>query len=327
MYRLYTSGNLLDIHAGLGIGCAPIQGIGEPQGVTMSWDRFSGIALVAVVLFATTGLIAQIFPGRITGTVRDAQGAVVSGANVKLQNTSTGLERSVDTNENGEFNLPQLALGTYRITVSKPGFQTVVLIDITTSLSQVNTLSPVLQVGTVRSEVEVMSLPPLIQTETNSAGGQLSEAQVISLPIGNSDYTRLALTLPGATQNSNFAFAQYTINGSRSRSNAFFVDGASNTDPSTYLPSLNEGGNSATAATRLPLDAIQEVSVVSGGGADTGQNAGSVMNAIIKSGTNQIHGSAYEVHRDAALDAANFFEDLAGKPKARPSSGMNSAPP
>ncbi len=282
----------------------------------MSWDRFSGIALVAFVLFATTGLIAQIFPGRITGTVRDAQGAVVSGANVKLQNTSTGLERSVDTNENGEFNLPQLALGIYRITVSKPGFQTVVLIDITTSLSQVNTLSPVLQVGTVRSEVEVMSLPPLIQTETNSAGGQLSEAQVISLPIGNSDYTRLALTRPGATQNSNFAFAQYTINGSRSRSNAFFVDGASNTDPSTYLPSLNEGGNSATAATRLPLDAIQEVSVVSGGGADTGQNAGSVMNAINKSGTNQIHGSAYEVHRDAALDAANFFEDLAGKPKA-----------
>ena len=282
----------------------------------MSWDRFSRIAISVIVFFAATGLAAQIFPGRITGTVRDAQGAVVAGASVKLQNTSTGLERSVDTNENGEFNFPQLALGTYQVTVSKSGFQTVVLTDITTSLSQVNTLSPVLKVGTVTSEVEVMSLPPLIQTETNSAGGQLSEVQVTSLPIGNSDYTRLALVLPGATQNSNFAFAQYTINGSRSRSNAFFVDGASNTDPSTYLPSLNEGGNSATAATRLPLDAIQEVSVVSGGGADTGQNAGSVMNAIIKSGTNQIHGSAYELHRDAALDAANFFEDLAGKPKA-----------
>ena len=282
----------------------------------MSSDRFSRIALAAVALFATTQLIAQDFPGRITGTVRDPQGAVISGAKVELQNTSTGLERSVESNENGEFNFSQLALGTYQITVSKPGFQTVVLTDITTSLSQVNTLSPVLKVGTVTSEVEVISLPPLIQTETNSVGGQLSEVQVKALPIGNSDYTRLALTLPGATQNSNFAFAQYTINGSRSRSNAFFVDGASNTDPSTYLPSLNEGGNSATAATRLPLDAIQEVSVVSGGSADTGQNAGSVMNAIIKSGTNQIHGSAYEVHRDAALDAANFFEDLAGKPKA-----------
>jgi hypothetical protein len=282
----------------------------------MSSDRFSRIALAAVALFATTHLIAQDFPGRITGTVRDPQGAVIPGAKVKLQNTSTGLERSVESNENGDFNFSQLALGTYQITVSKAGFQTVVLTDITTSLSQVNTLSPVLKVGTVTSEVEVMSLPPLIQTETNSVGGQLSEVQVKALPIGNSDYTRLALTLPGATQNSNFAFAQYTINGSRSRSNAFFVDGASNTDPSTYLPSLNEGGNSATAATRLPLDAIQEVSVVSGGSADTGQNAGSVMNAIIKSGTNQIHGSAYEVHRDAALDAANFFEDLAGQPKA-----------
>src|SRR2546429_10015920 len=107
-------------------------------------------------------------------------------------------------------------------------------------MSQLNTLSPVLQVGTVRSEVEVMSLPPLIQTETNSAGGQLSEAQVISLPIGNSDYTRLALTLPGATQNSNFAFAQYTINGSRSRSNAFFLDGGPNTRPPTHPPPLQQ---------------------------------------------------------------------------------------
>ncbi len=282
----------------------------------MSWNRFSRIILAAVGLFATIGLMAQAFPGRITGTVRDAQGAVIAGANVKLQNISTGLERSVDTNDSGEFNFPELALATYQITVSKTGFQTVVITEITTSLGQVNTLSPVLKVGAVTSEVEVLSHTSLVQIETNSSGGQLSEVQITSLPIGNSDYTRLALTLPGATQNSNFAFAQYTINGSRSRSNAFFIDGASNTDPSTYLPSLNEGGNSATAATRLPLDAIQEVSVVSGGGADTGQNAGSVMNAIIKSGTNQIHGSTYYVHRDAALDAANFFEDLADKPKA-----------
>src|SRR5436305_5985426 len=163
-----------------------------------------------------------------------------------------------------------------------------------------------LKVGTVTSEVQVSTAPPLLQVETNSAGGQLMEEQVKALPIGNSDYTRLALVLPGVVQNSNFAFAQYSINGSRARSNGFNIDGASNTDPSTYLPSLNVGGNSATAATRLPLDAVQEVRVVSGGGADTGQNAGSVMNAIIKSGTNHIHGSAYEVQRDAALDAATF---------------------
>src|SRR5262245_16984636 len=261
--------------------------------------------------------LAQLYPGRITGRVQDAQGAVVAGANVKLTNPSTGLERAVTTDDNGEFNFPELALGTFQLTITKEGFETTIVTDIRTSLGRVNTVNPMMKVGTVTTEIEVSSLPPLIQTETNSAGGQLSQEQLTALPIGNSDYTRLALTLPGAVQNSNFAFAQYTINGSRSRSNAFNIDGASNTDPSTYLPSINEGGNSATAATRLPLDAIQEVSVISSGaGADMGQNAGSVMNAVIRSGTNGFHGTLYEIHRDAALDAANYFENFHGVPKA-----------
>ena len=264
--------------------------------------------VLVLILICAGNSSAQLFPGRVTGVVRDTQGAAIPDASVKLSNPSTGLERAETTGASGEFNFPELALGTYRLTVSKPGFQTLAITDIQTSQSEVNNIDPTLKVGTVTSEVEVTSAPPLLQTETNSVGGQLSEQQVAALPIGNSDYTRLALTLPGVTQNSNFAFAQYTINGSRSRSNGFNIDGASDTDPSTYLPSINEGGNSATAATRLPLDAIQEVSVVSAGGADSGQNSGSVMNVIIKSGTNQFHGSAYEIHRDAALDAANFFE-------------------
>jgi hypothetical protein len=274
------------------------------------------LLLLSLVLFGSTQVSAQIFPGRITGTVTDSQGAAVPGATVKLTNPSTGLERVVVSGENGDFNFAELALGTYQLTVSKENFKTAVLTGITTALGQVNTIDPVLTVGSASSEVQVTTAPLLLQTETNSAGGQLSEQQVANLPLGNSDYTRLALVLPGATQNSNFAFAQYTINGSRSRSNGFNIDGISNTDPSTYLPSLNEGGNSATAATRLPLDAIQEVSVVSAGPADTGQNSGSVMNAIVQSGTNQFHGTAYEMHRDAALDATNFFENLGGVPKA-----------
>ncbi len=287
--------------------------------MTIAQTRYSVLRwiMLVLVLGSVTSSLAQIYPGRITGRVQDAQGAVVSGANVKLTNPSTGLERTVTTDANGEFNFPELALGSFQLTVTKQGFETTIVTDIRTSLGRVNTVNPELKVGTVSTQIEVSSLPPLIQTETNSAGGQLSQEQVTSLPIGNSDYTRLALTLPGVTQNSNFAFAQYTINGSRSRSNGFNIDGASNTDPSTYLPSINEGGNSATAATRLPLDAIQEVSVISSGaGADIGQNAGSVMNAIVRSGTNGFHGTLYEIHRDAALDAANYFENLRGVPKA-----------
>ncbi|HKC70175.1 MAG TPA: carboxypeptidase regulatory-like domain-containing protein, partial [Terriglobales bacterium] len=244
---------------------------------------FSRVPLILVVLaLGSQFSAAQLFPGRVAGTVRDVQGAVVAGATVKLANMATAVERSVVTNQNGEFNFPELALGTYRLTVAKPGFQTTAVTAITTSLGQVNTVNPVLKVGTVSTEVEVTTQAPLLQTETNSAGGQLSEQQVTSLPIGNSDYTRLALVLPGVVQNSNFAFAQYSINGSRARSNGFNIDGASNTDPSTYLPSINEGGNSATAATRLPLDAIQEVSVLSAASsADLGQNSGSVMNVVV----------------------------------------------
>ncbi|MGA7905815.1 MAG: TonB-dependent receptor [Candidatus Sulfotelmatobacter sp.] len=274
------------------------------------------LALVLFVFVGTLFSVAQLFPGRITGTVRDAQGAAVAEATVKLSNPATGLERTVVSNPNGEFNFPELAVGTYQLTVTKGGFRTAVINGIVTAQGQVNNVNPVLAVGTVNSLVEVTSEPALVQTETNESGGQLSQEQVESLPIGNSDYTRLALVLPGVTQNSNFAFAQYTINGSRSRSNGFNIDGVSDTDPSTYLPSINEGGNSATAATRLPLDAIQEVTVSANAGADSGQNSGSVMDVMIRSGTNQLHGSVYELHRDAALDAANFFEDLAGVSKA-----------
>jgi hypothetical protein len=272
----------------------------------------------SIVVFALCGSFAaaQFFPGRITGTVRDVQGAAVPGATIKLSNPATGQERTLASDQNGEFNFPELPLGTFRLTVSKEGFRTTVINDIVTSQGQVNNVNPALAVGTVTSQIDVTSAPALLQTETNEVGGQLSQVQVEALPIGNSDYTRLALVLPGVTQNSNFAFAQYTINGSRARSNGFNIDGVSDTDPSTYLPSINEGGNSATAATRLPLDAIQEVIVSANAGADSGQNSGSVMNVIIRSGTNQIHGSLYELHRDAALDAANFFEDLHGVPKA-----------
>lgn len=272
------------------------------------------LAVAILAGFAAVACLAQQFPGRITGTVKDAQGAAVPGATVKLTNPSTGIERTASSDENGDFNFPELSLGTYTLTVTKDGFKTSVLSDITTSNEQVNTVYPVLAVGSVSTEVQVSAGPILLQTESDTAGGELSEQQVISLPIGNSDYTRLALVLPGAVQNSNFAFAQYSINGSRARSNGFNIDGISNTDPSTYLPSLNEGGNSATAATRLPLDAIQEVSVISNGPADLGQNSGSVMDVVVKSGTNSPHGSLYELHRDASLDAKNFFETLPNPP-------------
>ena len=131
------------------------------------------LSLVALLVSAGTAS-AQLFPGRITGAVRDAQGATIPDATVKLTNPATGLERTVTTDAAGAFNFPELALGTYRLTITKSGFQTLVITDIETSQAEVNTVAPVLKVGAVSSVVEVTSAPLLLQTETNSVGGQLS---------------------------------------------------------------------------------------------------------------------------------------------------------
>ena len=125
-----------------------------------------------VLLWLVCGSIAeaQLFPGRITGVVHDAQGAVVSGATVKLSNPATGQERTIVSDANGEFNFPQLPLGTFQLTVTKEGFRTTIINDIVTQQGQVNNVDPALAIGTVNSQVEVSASSALIQTETNEVG-------------------------------------------------------------------------------------------------------------------------------------------------------------
>src|SRR5215469_11785115 len=137
-----------------------------------------------VLLWLWCGCVAeaQLFPGRITGVVRDAQAAVVAGATVHLSNPATGQERTIVSDANGEFNFPQLPLGTFQLAVTKEGFRTTIISDIVTAQGQVNNIDPVLAIGTVSSQIEVTSSSGLIQTETNEVGGQLNQVQVQSLP-------------------------------------------------------------------------------------------------------------------------------------------------
>src|SRR5689334_22290467 len=127
--------------------------------MTRGIPRFWMVVLLTALTASTCA--AQLFPGRIAGRVRDEQGTSLPGAALKLTNPQTGLERTTTADENGEFNFPELALGSYDLAVSKAGFQTTILKDIRTSQGQVNTLSPVLKVGTVTTQVEVTSAAPL----------------------------------------------------------------------------------------------------------------------------------------------------------------------
>ena len=279
-----------------------------------NWIWLSALGLL--FLLCATGVSAQVFPGRIVGTVTDTQGAVVPGADVKLNAPAIGLQRKTTTDSNGYFSFVELPLATFEVTISKIGFKSGLQKKIETLAGQVNDVSMVLQVGDVNSTVEVNAAPPLLQVETNALGGVLNEQQVSQLPIGNGDFTRLALLMPGSTNNSSFATATFTINGSRSSSQAYLIDGASNTDVDNRNNAINQGGNSATGATRLPPDAIQEVRLAAAASADLMETTGGVMDVVLKSGTNNFHGTAYENHRDAALDAHNFFENLGGISKA-----------
>jgi hypothetical protein len=284
--------------------------------MTMTDRRISKWIIISLCVFFADSTGAQVFPGRITGTVTDPAGAVVAGAQVELSAPAIGFQRSTVTNSSGSFSFVELPLATFDIAISKVGFKKWVQKGITTSAGQVNDVTAKLVVGTVESSVEVTAAPPLLQTETNALGGEVSTREINLLPIGNNDFTRFALLLPGATNNNAFATATFTINGSRSASQAYMIDGASNTDPDNRNNSVNQGGNSATGATRLPPDAIEEVRVVASGPADLMETTGGVMDVVLKSGTNNFHGTVYESHRDAALDAHNYFENLGGIKKA-----------
>src|ERR1035437_152247 len=274
----------------------------------------TSLALCLVLVLAGS-LHAQIFPGRVTGTVLDSSGGAVEGAQVVLSAADIGLEHSVKTDSRGAFHFQELPLATFKLTVTKSGFKSSVQTNIITSLNQVNEISVTLVPGTVEVRVEVNAAAPMLETQTNTVGGNITEEEVTELPMGNNDYTRFAFLLPGTSTNTAYTFTQVAINGAPSRSVSFNIDGSQNMDAYRQLPAMNQGGNSYTAATRLPPDGIQEMSVVTAGAADTEAGAGAI-NVVLKSGTNAFHGSVYEQHRDASLTAHNYFENLAGIPKA-----------
>jgi hypothetical protein len=275
---------------------------------------FMSLALCLVLVFEGSSH-AQIFPGRITGTVLDSSGGAVEGAQVVLSATDIGLERAVKTDSNGVFRFQELPLATFQLTVTKDGFKSYRQTNIITNLNQVNEIPVTLVPGRVEVRVEVSAAAPILETQTDTVGGNITEQEVTELPMGNNDYTRFAFLLPGTSTATGYTFTQIAINGAPSRSVSFNIDGSQNMDAYRQLPAMNQGGNSYTAATRVPPDGIQEMSVVTEGAADAEAGAGAI-NIVLKSGTNAFHGSLYEYHRDASLTAHNYFENLLGAPKA-----------
>ncbi len=277
-------------------------------------------ALVLVVLSVTT-LMAQTFRGTILGTVTDKTGASVSGAKVTVRNINTGLERSTQTSNDGSYSVAELPIGTYRVTVSHPGFQSFITSGVVVNVAGERRIDANLSLGKVEQSIEVSGESmPQVETTANVLGGTITSSTIESLPVNGRDYSKLIYLNPGVAgspdqiTDSPGSFGVFSMNGNRGRSNNFLLDGTDMNDGYRNDPAINEPGVFGDPATILPTDAVGELRVLSNYEAEYGRNSGAVVNIVTKSGTNHWHGSALEYWRSSQMGARNFF-NTSSQPK------------
>src|SRR5664279_740116 len=260
--------------------------------------------LVVFVLFSTAMLVGQTFRGTILGSVSDPSGAYVAGASVKVRNMATGQERTTVTSADGSYSVPELPIGSYSVTVTLTGFQTSITNNVEVNVATERRVDIALKTGKVSEQVEV-SGEELSSVETTSAelGGTLTSETIANVPVNGRDYTKLIYLNPGVAgspdqiSDSPGSFGEFSMNGSRGRSNNYLLDGTDMNDGYRNDPAINEAGVFGDPATILPIDAVAELHVLSNYEAEYGRNSGAVVNIVTKSGTNNWHGSLLEYWR------------------------------
>jgi carboxypeptidase family protein len=299
---------------------------GYLKGGTMAnrrcWYLGRALVFIALMVLADTPGVAQTFRGTILGTVTDATGGAVPGATVTVHNVDTGLLRKTETQGDGSYRVPELPIGTYDVTVEKPGFQTSITSGVKVDVAAERRVDAALKPGEVTEQITVSGEAlPLIEITNATLGGTLTQESVRDLPINGRDYTKLIYLNPGVAgspdqiTDSPGSFGEFSMNGARGRSNNYLLDGTDMNDGYRNDPAINQGGVFATPSAVLPIDAVSEMRVLSNFEAEYGRNGGAVVNIVTKSGSNQFHGTGFEYFRNNALDARNFF-DVAPAPKA-----------
>jgi len=263
--------------------------------------------LLGFILAFSSMLFGQTQQGRIVGRVTDSTGAVVSNAKVTITDTGTGVSRNLETNAAGDYVAPNLNPGVYSITAEMAGFQKVVRTNVRVEVATNQRIDFALKPGDVAETVQVTGEQAAIDTVTDVLGGTLTNRQINELPLQGRDIQNLLALRPGVQRSPGGGFLSVTSNGNRAEDNNYLIDGVDNNDPYYGDTVFNGVGVLGTPATHLPLDAIQEFNTSQNQGADYGWKPGVVVNVGLKSGTNQVHGTGYYFHRNAALDARNYF--------------------
>src|SRR5947209_4088467 len=273
------------------------------------------LLVLASICGTSANAHAQVAGGTISGTVIDGTGRVVTDVKITITNVATGVTREVTTNEEGVYSAPNLLPGTYEAKFSAQGFKTDKRTGIELTVGSSVVLDLTMSIGGLHETVEVQSEVPAVQLTTSDISAVVNSTTVRELPLNGRSWTDLAQLQPGVnaihtqpdfaagTDRGNRGFGQQlTISGARPQQNNYRLDGVSLNDYANGAPGSVLGGS-------LGVDAIEEFSVITSNyEADYGKTSGGVVNAITRSGTNQIHGSAYEFLRNSKLDALNYFD-------------------
>lgn len=279
-----------------------------------AWILVSGLTRSTLLAQAT---------GAIAGIVADDQGAVMPGVTIEVTNVATNLVRAATTDKDGHYTVLQLAPGRYQVKATLPGFKVAVRDGVTVTVESTARVDLSMSVGGIQEAVTVTADAPLVETRSATLGTVVDQEKVVELPLNGRNFTQLGTLMPGvvappaalggaagdATPGGFGAVTSgFSVNGLRNQSNNFLLDGASNND------TFNTG-----FVLRPPPDAIQEFKILTHSyAAEYGRSSGSVINVVTKSGTNTVHGGAWEFNRNDALQARNAFASpTQAKPKLK----------
>ncbi|MBV9508621.1 MAG: TonB-dependent receptor [Acidobacteriia bacterium] len=268
---------------------------------------FGSAKACLLVLLAALPAFSQANLGRLLGTVRDSTGAVVVGAVVTIIDVDRGLERSVVTDEAGQFAAPGISPGRKTVRAEFKGFKIFEQTNIQLEVGQDARLDFTLQPGEVSETVRVMDSPPLLDTTSAELGGTISNQIINDLPLNGRNYQNLLTLRPGVTIYAGGGGWTQSTNGLRAHDNVYMVDGLVNNEPWTGQSVYNAAAAAGDAGTILSIDAIQEFRTEQNPRAEFGWKPGSIVNVGIKSGTNAIHGTAYAYGRTDSWDAKDYF--------------------
>jgi len=268
------------------------------------------LAMVCLVLLVAHSACSQGSTGRILGSITDESGGNVAGAIVTINDVARGVSQTLTTDSDGAYVAVNLVPGTYTVRAEYKGFKAFERKNILVEVGKDVRIDAVLQTGSTTDTITITEEVPMVDTTSTTLGGTISNEIINELPLNGRNYQNLLTLRPGTSVYPGGGPWTQTTNGIRPEDTSFIVDGITNDEAFMGLSVTNAAAVLGDAATLIPIDAIQEFNTQVNPRAEFGWKPGAITSVGLKSGTNQIHGTAYAFGRSDRFDARNYFDPV-----------------